>query len=428
MSVPENIQSSDYNDDELVPPEWLDEGFIAKALRDHHTDPDLKVLEVIFSPATAKGDHYASIMFRAKVTYATPRGGERCTSLIIKTMPEAEGHKKEMLAGSPIFETEVGMYTKVLPELERILRQAGDHTKLFVDCVCHSMEPHQVLIFKDLVDRGYFVPRDRGVTEAEIRLAYFKLAKLHAASLKVQNEASNKTCPQLIKGFTHGLFEMPHVLQEPFLKTGMVFFVELLDKEPELNKYKPYFESIGTDFLERLIEEWKQFRNNPQSDPFTTLCHGDFHLRNMMFKYEKESFEDVMLLDFQISNVYPLTIDLVYSIYMLMEPELRWYHWEDLINYYYSVFEETLGKIGYKGEMPSLVGLWQRIHQHKYYEFFLLSTFVPFMWALKDNSEDFGDILQNEGKRRLCSFSKGYINDVKIVLARMDKLGYFKET
>ncbi|XP_017104271.2 uncharacterized protein [Drosophila bipectinata] len=423
MSVSKNIQSSDYNDDELVPPEWLDVWFIAKALRDHHADPDLKVLEVIFSPATAKGDHYASIMFRAKVRYATPRGGELTTSLIIKTMPVAEGHKKDMIAGSPIFITEVGMYTKVLPELERILLQAGDHTKLFVECIYHSMEPHQVLIFKDLVDMGYFVPRDRGITEAEIRLAYFKLAKLHAASLKVQNES-----PQLIKGFTHGLFEMPHVLQEPFLKTGMVFFIELLDREPELNKYKPYFESIGTDFLERLIEEWKQFRNNPPADPFTTLCHGDFHLRNMMFKYEMESFEDVMLLDFQISNVYPLTIDLVYSIYMLMEPEFRWNHWEDLINYYYSVFKETLGKICYKGEMPTLAGLWQRMHQHKYYEFFLLSTFVPFMWALKDNSEDFGDILQNEDKRRLCSFSKGYINDVKIILARMDKLGYFEKT
>lgn len=50
------------------------------------------------------------------------------------------------------------------------------------------------------------------------------------------------------------------------------------------------------------------------------------------------------------------------------------------------------------------------------------------MWALKDNSEDFGEILQNEEKRRMCSFSKGYINDVKIILERMDNLGYFKET
>lgn len=191
MSEPENIQNSDYNDDELVPPEWLDKVFITEALRDYQAEPALKVIGVIFSPATAKGDHYASIMFRAKVRYTTPRDGELTTSLIIKTMPEAEGHKKDMIAGSPIFETEVGMYIKVLPELERILRQAGDRTKLYVDCIYHSMEPHQVLIFKDLVDMGYFVPRDRGVTETEIRRAYFKLAKWHAASLKVQNEASH---------------------------------------------------------------------------------------------------------------------------------------------------------------------------------------------------------------------------------------------
>ncbi|KAH8330966.1 hypothetical protein KR067_009610 [Drosophila pandora] len=419
MSVPDN----DYNDDELVPPVWLDKVFITEALKDYQAEPELQVIEVIFSPATAKGDHYASIMFRAKVRYSTPRDGEQTTSLIIKTMPEAEGHKKDMIGGSPIFETEVGMYVKVLPELERILHQAGDHTKLYVECIYHTMEPHEVLIFKDLVDMGYFVPRDRGITETEIRRAYLKLAKLHAASLKVQSES-----PQMLKSFSHGLFEMPHIMKEPFLKTGMVFFVELLGSEPELNKYKTYFESIGENFLERLVVEWKQFRNNPNTDPYTTLCHGDFHLRNMMFKYENESFEDVMLLDFQISNVFPLTIDLVYSMYMLMEPEFRWNHWEDLINYYYSVFEETLGKIGYKGVMPTRAGLWQRMKQHKYYEFFLLNTFLPFMWALKDNSTDFGDILQNEEKRRMCSFSEGYIKDVKILLARMDNLGYFKET
>jgi len=45
------------------------------------------------------------------------------------------------------------------------------------------------------------------------------------------------------------------------------------------------------------------------------------------------------------------------------------------------------------------------------------------MWAAKDTSVDFGDLLQNEEKRRKCSFSKDYIKDVKILLSRLDKLG-----
>ncbi|EDV53685.1 uncharacterized protein LOC6554990 [Drosophila erecta] len=414
----ENPDNHQFNDDELVPPEWLNSEFIARVLEAHDSEAVVRVTDLSFCPASAKGDHYASIMFRARVKY-TNRKGEFQKSLIIKTMPEAEGHKKDMLGGSPIFETEMGLYTKVLPEFERILRQIGDSTKLHVNCIYHSLVPHQVLIFEDLVEMGYLVLRDRDATLDEIRRVYFKLAKWHAASLKVQSEH-----PEFLEPYTHGLFEMPHVLNEPFMKTGMEFFVELLGKEPELNKYKPYFESIKDDFLARLVEEWKDFRGNQKRDEYWVLCHGDLHLRNIMFKYQEPgSFEDCMLLDFQISNRFPLTFDLVYSIYMLLEPEQRWKNWDELINYYFSVLEDVLKKIGYAGVMPTQSGLWQRLHQHKYYEFFLISTFLPLMWALRDKSVDFGDLLQNEEKRWKCTFSEGYIKDVKIVLARLDQLG-----
>lgn len=174
--------------------------------------------------------------------------------------------------------------------------------------------------------------------------------------------------PEFLESYTHGLFEMPHVLNDPFMRTGMEFFVELLGKEPELNKYKPYFESIKDDFLERLVEEWKDIRKSQKKDEYWVLCHGDLHLRNIMFKHKDTvSLEDCMLLDFQISNLFPLTFDLLYSIYMLLEPEHRWNNWDDLINYYISVLQDVLKKIGYKGVMPSQSGLWKRLHQHKYY-------------------------------------------------------------
>ncbi|XP_016952202.1 uncharacterized protein LOC108026021 [Drosophila biarmipes] len=417
-----NPDNSQFNDDELVPPAWLNSEFIADALGSHEEEPELKVIDLTLSPASAKGDHYASIMFRAKVKYTNAKG-EFEKSLIVKTMPEEEGHKKELIGGSPIFETELGMYTKVLPEFERILRQAGDSTKLYVNCIYHSLAPHQVLIFEDLVEKGYFVLRDREATNDEIDRVLFKLAKWHAVSIKVQHEQ-----PDFLAPYTHGLFEMPHVLTEPFMKTGMDFFVELLSKEPELNKYKPYFESIKGDFMERLLTEWNEARNNPKVDQYRVLCHGDLHLRNIMIKYrDPNCFEDCMLLDFQISNLFPLTFDLVYSIYMLFEPEHRFKHWDDFIDYYFFVLEDVLKRIGYKGEMPTQSVLWERLHQPKYYHFFLISTFLPLMWAMKDKSVEFGDLLQNEEKRRQCSFSTGYIKDVKRLLARLDLFGLLRD-
>ncbi|EDW34167.1 GL21717 [Drosophila persimilis] len=58
------------------------------------------------------------------------------------------------------------MYSKVLPEFERMLRQ--------VDCIYHSLDPRQVMIFEDLmVVRRWF-------TQEEICSACRKLAEIHA--------------------------------------------------------------------------------------------------------------------------------------------------------------------------------------------------------------------------------------------------------
>ncbi|KAH8283950.1 hypothetical protein KR054_005622, partial [Drosophila jambulina] len=177
----ENLDTEQFNADELQPPEWLNSEFITEVLTKYEKVPELKVTDLKITPASAQGDHYASVMFRATAEYTTPKG-QFSKPLIIKTMPEQEGHKKDMLSDSHIFTTEIGTYSTALPEFERILRAAGDNTKLYVPCLYHSLEPRQVMIFEDLVPQGYSVIRNRPVTEEELKKVYAKLAKWHAVS------------------------------------------------------------------------------------------------------------------------------------------------------------------------------------------------------------------------------------------------------
>lgn len=83
-----------------------------------------------------KGDHYASIMFRCKVSY---RFGKTASSmqrsLIIKTLPMEEGMKRELLMQSRLFETEIDMYTETLPAIEKILAECGEPTKMSAEYV-----------------------------------------------------------------------------------------------------------------------------------------------------------------------------------------------------------------------------------------------------------------------------------------------------
>ncbi|EDW66725.1 uncharacterized protein [Drosophila virilis] len=411
-----------FSADELVAPAWLNAQFLEEVLRKHEKAPELSVLEFRITPASAKSDHYASVMFRANVSFGTQEG-KLSKSLIIKTMPEQEGHKKEMLNSSNIFRTEIGMYTKALPKFEEILREAGDNTRLCVSCIYYSLEPRQVMIFEDLVPQGYSVVRNRDATIDELKLAFLKLAKWHAASFHILHEQ-----PDYLQEFKHGLFEMPSVLKDPFFSSGMGTFIGLLEEVPELRKYVPHFKKMENDYVDRLKAIMQEYRNNRQPNGYYVLGHCDFHLRNMMFKYSKDnqSLEDVMLLDFQMSNICPITLDLIYAVYMLMSMEDRHNNYKELINYYFSEFLATLQKIGFKGELPNSVEFWRQVSQHKYYDIFLVTTFLPMMGVLKLKSFDPAELMQKEELRKKLYRFESFIEDVKCLLARFEELGYFE--
>ncbi|XP_068157255.1 uncharacterized protein [Drosophila tropicalis] len=417
----ENNNNDQYNADELEAPEWLNVQFITEVLSKYENEPQLEVLDLKISPASAKGDHYASVMFRASVEYKTGKG-KFSKSLIVKTMPEQEGPKKDMLGDSHIFKTEIGMYTEVLPKFEKILHEVGDKTKLYVPCIYHSLEPRQVLIFEDLVPLGYTVIRDREPTIEELHCTYSKLAKWHAVSMKVQNEE-----PEYLKDYKHGLVEMPNFLQHPMITTGMENIVKFLKMHPKLEKYTSYFEKIKAVYLEKLGDYTAEYRRNRRDNGYYVLSHGDFHLRNMMFKHDKETgnLQDCMLVDFQICNLCPIGVDLIYSIYMLMSPKDRLNNWESILNYYFSILLETLKKIDYKGELPTVNEFWKEIHLGRYYDFFLVVTILPMMYAIKSKSHELVEVLENSEARLKCYQNQEYVDELSKLLPRYESLGYF---
>lgn len=121
--------SNEFNSDELNPPEWMNQSFFVTVLKSFESDKNnITVNNVNLAPATKNGDHYASVMFRAKVTYSTSTKKNEVISLIVKTMPVEDGQKKELLGDTPLFDTEIKMYSEVLPEMERLLKQAGEET------------------------------------------------------------------------------------------------------------------------------------------------------------------------------------------------------------------------------------------------------------------------------------------------------------
>ncbi|XP_046804979.1 uncharacterized protein LOC124419450 [Lucilia cuprina] len=119
-----------YNEDELVAPSWINQEFFATVLKKYENNEDININNLDISPASKKGDHYASIMFRCQLSYSIANCSEsKQRSLVLKTLPDS-GTKADFLQQSKVFETEISMYTESLPKIEKILAECGEPTKL----------------------------------------------------------------------------------------------------------------------------------------------------------------------------------------------------------------------------------------------------------------------------------------------------------
>ncbi|XP_037942826.1 uncharacterized protein LOC119675691 [Teleopsis dalmanni] len=250
--------ADNFNDDELVAPKWLNNDFLKEVIQSYEKNKDVKVTNFKLTPGTVKGDHFASVMFRAHVDYKL-RHSRYSKSVIIKTMPEVQGLKKEMLENSHIFETEIKMYTEILPKLESVLRSIGDDTKIGPNCLYYSLQPRKCIVLEDLVPLGYTVQRDRDLKMDEIKEVMRKLAVFHAISYYL-----NKKEPQIFDTLQYGFMNDPSIAENSFLTDGIKIFIEVLNEVPTLRKYKPYFQVFQKEVFQKCGQSFNEFRENPQ--------------------------------------------------------------------------------------------------------------------------------------------------------------------
>lgn len=116
----------EYSVDELVAPEWMNGSFFEKAMQLAENDKTITVTGVKVRPGTKPGDHFASIMFKVTIDYKSKNNDHATKKVVIKTAPIVEGMKMDMMKDVPLFETEIRMYTKTLPEMERYFKAAGE--------------------------------------------------------------------------------------------------------------------------------------------------------------------------------------------------------------------------------------------------------------------------------------------------------------
>lgn len=216
--------------------------------------------------------------------------------------------------------------------------------------IYYSLKPHKVIILEDLCEAGYDTVRGRYLNEDEIKAVYSKLAKLHAVSYML-GQSEHHDC---VAKYQEGILSNSLALQSPLLANGVRHLIEMLSCHEDLDVYYEKLKIMEKDIFAKSKEIYRAYslnRSMTGSDIFV-LNHGDFHMKNLMFKFSKKGqMEDLIMVDYQISCFAPSNIDLMYSQFMMLSPELRLRR-NELAQYYFSEFTKCLQKLQFQGNMP----------------------------------------------------------------------------
>ncbi|GAB0088784.1 LOC111597534 [Sergentomyia squamirostris] len=400
----ENNESIKYNKDELVPPKFLNQEFFQNVLKKDENDQLLKITKFEIIPGSKAGDHFASVMFKAIVSYNSKGKIVTGRSLIIKTMPVEDGVKKDLLNEMNVFGRETEMYTKVLPEMARIMESIGDTDEMAPKCIYHSDDP-VIIIFDDITKYGYEM-HDEGFFDFDNAIKIVKkLAKYHALSYYMNdNKYSNKIDFQNMETF----------MKESNMDRLKMFFAGLDILHNELLEW-PGFEFIAEKMSkqnEKLIENIVPvYKPNPQTG-INVLCHGDFHIKNMMFVKSGKDIDKVMFLDYQISFWGSPAVDLIYVLYAISDYDARERRGE-ILSTYHEAFCNYLSRLGCLKKPFSLLELNIEILKKGAMEIFWSCCLMP-MFCMDMSKLDTEAMITPDNKTMLDYRKMMYKNEVVV--------------
>uniref|UniRef100_A0A1I8JU03 CHK kinase-like domain-containing protein n=1 Tax=Anopheles arabiensis TaxID=7173 RepID=A0A1I8JU03_ANOAR len=359
-----------YNQDELEAPGWLNDEFFRDVMRESNNDPTIELIKpCVLRPGTNKGDHYASVMFRTTVTYRSQRSSEeKSVNIIMKTKPEADGLKKELLDDDGLFAIEIEMYSKVLPEMIRMLKEIGEEYK-YPRYIFGALKPRTILILEDISDQGW-VMGDFISTLDDMKPIVKDIAMFHAASVMLESADStfvarhNYSIAEKFMGFkgmiTKGFGDLMHLTQTC---SEFAHFARPLGR----------FQENLHNFFTALYIPSKTIQN--------VLIHGDFHSKNMLHQVDVEGrHTNTILLDYQICCWTSPAVDLYYLLDMIPTQEVKDKYRSELIYMYYQQYSDLLKRLGYAGKIPSLLDLQIELLRYAGLEIFHYAMFSSFRY------------------------------------------------
>lgn len=271
-------------------------------------------------------------------------------------------------------------------------------------------------MFDDLTVDKYQVIYDPLDFE-QLKLITDKIAKFHALSLVLlQNGHTQVT--QYEAGINSAMKGI-------FTSIGQ----HLINVAAEVKTW-PGYEVIGEKLQRAGPELASKFlsADHVQNERFFVMNHGDFHLRNLMFKKNSEGgLEKCLFLDFQMPVFYTPVQDLIGLINTMGNMEVRQRR-DEVLKIYHGVLVGSLKQYGYTGKTPSVVDIQiELLRNIDYYAFSSLLALPMFSIKGVDLAELFNTAPDSPsviGMKQAFKDPK-IVEDMKPLLTYFNNMGIF---
>lgn len=354
-------------------PSWIDKEFFTTVIRHHTSDGEAEILNFDVKTNAKPGENFVSLILRAEINYTTSISGASSLSVVIK-LPPTSGIESEFCETSPIYVTEQDMYDGPLHDIKNLLVSVGDFAKTHPKLIYQQTKPHRAIVLEDLGAQGYVRITQPLPNYEDSKRVFQRLAKYHAAGffLIKQNRSDYSR-------FKASMFHMEDpMIRESFLSEPFDVLCDVVTSWGGMDEYALKLKRFRKNFIamgQRLYE--------PDSNGYNVLNHGDFHIKNLLFKLNGETIEDFHFLDYQVSVLASPCVDLYYALYNMISNENRRARGSEIIHDYYVEFANTLKSFDFTGIVPTLHDLQLELLRHGQMEvvkcvsfqiFFLLDT------------------------------------------------------
>ncbi|KAJ9599004.1 hypothetical protein L9F63_010512 [Diploptera punctata] len=184
--------------------------------------------------------------------------------------------------------------------------------------------------------------------------------------------------------------------------TTSLLLDKFVEKEESANLYTEQISKLRDVILD--VEHFDKFIKYllTPKEPLAVLCHGDFNMNNMMFKYDSDNQPvGIKFLDFQTIHYCSPMIDLSFFLFMNTTAENRAEHWEEMFSMYHSTLLSALSEFTNTSEQDlssrySLKIFQEELAKYCSYGYIIATTFIISYSCRPKDGDPFQDMDENK--------------------------------